>query len=52
MNRKLLIVIAPVAMLAGFVTVLVREFGRAFRCAYLEARIELGAARRHWERLK
>jgi len=46
MPKPMIIVIAPFCIAAGFLIVLVREIGRAFKYAYLEARIEFDAAKR------
>jgi hypothetical protein len=50
MSRVLIVIIAPIAMVVGFASVLIRDIGRAFIHAWLEARIELEAARRDWHR--
>lgn len=48
MNKTLIVIVLPFAMLFGFVSVLVRDIGRAFKYAWFEAMIELEAAKRDW----
>lgn len=49
MNKALIFILTPFAMTVGFVHILFRDVGRAFKAAWLEAKIELGAARREWD---
>lgn len=46
--RPLIVIIAPICVALGFVTVLTRDIGRAFYAAWLEAKIEADSARRAW----
>lgn len=48
MNRALIVAVLPFAMLFGFISVLIRDIGRAFKYAWLEAMIELESAKRDW----
>jgi len=48
MNKAMILVATPICMIYGFVTVLVREIGRAFKYAWLEARRNLESAKRMW----
>jgi len=46
MSKTMIVVILPFAMLFGFISVLIRDIGRAFKYAWLEALIELESAKR------
>ena len=46
MRCTLIVIMAIICMIHGFLSVLFREIGRAFRYAYLEACMEFSAAKR------
>ena len=48
--RWLIAVVLPVAMVVGFISVIFREIGRAFKYAWLEAMIEFQSGKRSWKR--
>jgi hypothetical protein len=50
MIKLLIVFVTPIAMVIGFVDVLGREIGHAFRYAWLEAMGEWESAKRAWRR--
>lgn len=49
--KAFVVITVPFFMVGGFVLVLVRDIGRAFRNAWLEAMMELESARQYWRGL-
>jgi hypothetical protein len=49
MTRLLIVVVLPFCMVAKFSTTLVRDIGRSFRYAWLDAMSEVESAKQHWD---